>query len=458
MSDKKQSLPVKAALGDLVVRNPDVDLSQPIKWRSGTPMWAGVIALMLLIFGVGVWGAKTKISGAVVATGMIQVENLRQVVQHPEGGVVGEILVSEGDTVEAGQIVLRFDDALLQSELTIIEGQLEEIQARKSRLKAERDEDDFIEFETDLLDRAKGNPDLQELIEGQANLFNARKESAKKEIEQLAERKTQIALQIDGNTAQLESLDLQLELVAKELKDQQSLLAKGLAQASKVLALLREEARLGGQVGELKSVAARGAAQIVETELEILKLSSQRREAALDELRQIEYTSIELTERALSARETLARLEVRAPAGGIVFGLTVFAVRSVVRPADPILYVIPQDQPMVITSRIEAIHVDQVRQGQDATLRFSTFDQRTTPEVFGTVTMISADIFTDNNTGLSYYSAEIVPKKGEVDRLGDVELLPGMPVEAFIKTDERTPISFLVKPLADYFNRAFREG
>jgi HlyD family secretion protein len=458
MSDKKQNLPVKPALGDLVVRNPDADLSQPIKWRSGAPMWAGVVALVLLVFGVGLWSATTKISGAVVSSGMIQLENLRQVVQHPEGGVVGEILVSEGDTVEAGQIVLRFDDALLQSELTIIEGQLEEIQARKSRLKAERDEDDFVEFEQELLERAKVNTELQELIDGQANLFNARKESAKKEIEQLAERKTQIALQIDGNTAQLESLDLQLELVAKELKDQQSLLAKGLAQASRVLALLREEARLRGQVGELKSVAARGAAQIVETELEILKLSSQRREAALDELRQIEYTAIELTERALSARETLARLEVRAPTGGIVFGLTVFAVRSVVRPADPILYIIPQDQPMVITSRIEAIHVDQVRQGQEATLRFSTFDQRTTPEVFGTVTMISADIFTDNNTGLSYYSAEIVPKKGEVDRLGDVELLPGMPVEAFIKTDERTPISFLVKPLADYFNRAFRES
>lgn len=458
MSEQKQTLPTTPNMGDLVVRKPSVDLSQPVKWKSGAPLWSGLVALILLVFGVGYWGATTKISGAVVASGMIQVENLRQIVQHPEGGVVGEILVSEGDTVEAGQVVLRFDDNLIQSELTIVDGQLNEINARKSRLKAERDNAETVVFDADLLERAKSNPDLQELIDGQANLFKARRESARKEIEQLTERKTQISLQIEGNGAQMESLDLQLELVGRELKDQQSLLSKGLAQASRVLALLREQARLQGQVGELKSVAARGAAQIVETELEILKLTSQRREAALDELRQIEYTSIELTERALSARETLSRLEVRSPSSGIVFGLTVFAVRSVVRPADPILYVIPQDQPMVITSRIEAIHVDQVRQGQEATLRFSTFDQRTTPEVFGVVTMVSADIFNDEVTGLSYYAAEILPKEGEIERLGDVELLPGMPVEAFIKTDERTPISFLVKPLADYFNRAFREG
>jgi HlyD family secretion protein len=432
--------------------------NDPIKWTSGGPLWSGVIALILLIFGVGFWGVTTKISGAVVATGMIQVENLRQIVQHPTGGVVGEILVSEGDTVTAGQIVLRFDDALVQSELTIIDGQLDEIQARKSRLKAERDQKENIKFEQDLLTRGANNPEVSELIEGQKNLFYARKESAQKEIEQLTERKTQIALQIEGNTAQLKSLELQLDLVGQELTDQQTLLAKGLAQASRVLALLREQARLHGQVGELQSVAARGAAQIVETELEILKLTSQRRENALDELRQIEYTAIELTERALSLRETLSRLEVRTPTSGIVFGLTVFAVRSVVRAADPILYVIPQDQPMVITSKIEAIHIDQVRQGQDATLRFSTFDQRTTPEVFGRVTMVSADIFTDETTGLSYYAAEILPNSGEIERLGHVELLPGMPVEAFIKTDERTPISFLVKPMTDYFNRAFREG
>jgi HlyD family secretion protein len=458
MSEQMKNLPTTPNLGDLVVRDNQPSANQAVKWKSGAPMWSGLIALILLVFGVGYWGATTKISGAVVASGMIQVESLRQVVQHPEGGVVGDILVTEGDTVEAGQVVLRFDDALLQSELTIVDGQLNEIQARKSRLKAERDNAETIEFETDLLDRAKTSSDIQELVDGQKNLFHARRDSAKKEIEQLNERKTQISLQIDGNTAQLESLDIQLELVAQELTDQQTLLSKGLAQASRVLALMREEARLKGQVGELKSVAARGAAQIVETDLEILKLTSQRREAALDELRQIEYTSIELTERSLSARETLSRLEVRAPASGIVFGLTVFAVRSVVRPADPILYVIPQDQPMVIASRIEAIHVDQVRQGQEATLRFSTFDQRTTPEVFGYVTRVSADIFNDDVTGLSYYAAEILPKPGEIERLGGVELLPGMPVEAFIKTDERTPISFLVKPLMDYFNRSFREG
>jgi len=159
----------------------------------------------------------------------------------------------------------------------------------------------------------------------------------------------------------------------------------------------------------------------------------------------------------LVAKETLKRLDVRAPVAGIVYGMQVHALRSVVRPADPILYIIPQDQPLVVQARIETIHVDQVSVGQPASLRFSTFDLRTTPEIFGTVSKVSADVFTDEVTGEQFYTAELVPNIGEIERLGQVELLPGMPVETFIKTGDRTPLNYLVKPFADYFNRAFRE-
>jgi len=295
-------------------------------------------------------------------------------------------------------------------------------------------------------------------MQGQTRLFEARRNTLRQQIEQLAERKGQIRLQIEGVKAQLKSGREQVDLIGMELIDQQALLDKGLAQASRVLSLRREAARLTGSIGELESTAARGEAQIIETDIQMLQLASTRREEAISTLRDLTYTEIEMVERKLSLEETLSRMDVRAPMSGVVHGLTVHALRSVVRPADPILYVVPSESPLVIRSRIEAIHVDQVHVGQDASLRFSTFDQRTTPEIFGKVIQVSADVFRDDVTGISYYSAEIEPNEGEMERLGDVELLPGMPVEAYIRTAERSPMSYLTKPFMDYFQGAFRES
>ena len=427
------------------------------QWSARKPLFLGMLAVAVLVGVLGIWGSFATISGAVISSGMIQVESLRQVVQHPQGGVVGEIMVKEGDRVEAGDVLIRFDDTMLRSELATVNGQLNEILSRRARLIAERDDADTLSFDPELLDVAKTSPDVKALIDGQARLFEARRESLDKQVEQLNERKQQIRLQIRGVEAQLESSRQQVELITKELVDQQGLLAKGLAQASRVLSLEREAARLKGSIGELESAAARGGAQIVETDIQILQLRNQRREEAISTLRDLSYSEIEMLERKLSLRETLSRMDVRAPMSGVIHGLTVHAIRSVVRPADAILYVVPTDSPLVITTRISAINVDQVHVGQDASLRFSTFDQRTTPEIFGTVAKVSADVFQDETTGMSYYSAEIVPNEGEMERLGDVELLPGMPVEAFIKTEERSPISYLTKPFTDYFNRAFRE-
>ena len=426
-------------------------------WSARGPVIIGLTALAVLVLGLGVWGTQTRIAGAVVAGGMIQVESLRQVVQHPEGGVVGTIAVVDGDKVQAGDVLIRFDDTLLKSEIAIIDGQLTESLARKDRLRAERDGLTEVSFADALLERAKTEPSVATLIADERELFHSRLEFLTKEIEQLEERKVQINGQVEGTTAQLEAFNTQRTLVAKELADQESLFKQGLAQATRVLSLQREEARLLGELGELRSVVARANAQLIETDIEILKLRSQRQQDALAELRELEFMMIELSQRLLSARETLSRMDVRAPMSGVVHGMTVHALRSVVRGAEPILYIIPQDSPMLVKSRIESIHIDQVHVGQEAALRFSTFDQRTTPEVIGHVARLSADVFTDEVTGVSYYSADIIPDPAELEKLGDVELLPGMPVEAFIKTADRTPLNYLIKPLADYFNRAFRE-
>ena len=426
-------------------------------WSARVPVWIGMFGVFALVGVLGVWGNYATISGAVISSGMIQVESFRQVVQHPEGGVVGKINIEDGDIVDAGAVLIRLDDTFIQSERAIVFEQLNEIRARQARLIAERDAADDVTYDEELLDIAENNEKVADFLEGQSRLYQARKENLNKEIERLGERKGQIGLQVQGAHAQLEALELQLSFIEEELEDQQNLLEKGLTPVSRVLALQREDARLQGSVGELQATIAGGAAQIVETDLQILQLQNQRVEESITTLRDLSYSEIELSERLISLDETLSRMDIRAPMSGVVHGLTVHALRSVVQAAEPVLYIVPTDSALIISSRVEATHVDQVSVGQEAALRFTTFDQRTTPEIFGKVTKVSADVFEDETTGISYYSAEILPNEGELERLGEVELLPGMPVEAFIKTADRTPLSYLVKPFTDYFNRAFRE-
>ena len=418
----------------------------------------GFIALLILVGGFGAWSMLANISGAVIAMGQVEVDQNRQVIQHLDGGIVAEVLVDEGKPVDAGQVLLRLDSKDLSGELAIVEGQLYELMARSGRLQAERDGADAIAFDPELLDVAAQSPDMAELVQGQNSLFEARRQSVDKEIEQLNRRAAQTESQIAGVDAQKEALEIQLALIAEELASQQDLLDRGLAQASRVLSLQREEARLRGSIGELAANRAEAEGRVTEIEIEILKLETRRREDAITRLRDLQYNLLELKERRRLLLERLSRLDIRAPLAGIVYDLQVTTERAVIQAAQPVLYLIPQDRPLVITARVEPIHVDQVYVGQDTTLRFSTFDQRTTPELFGRIVQISPDAFTDERTQSSYYRAEVELLEGEFDKLAGQEVLPGMPVETYIRTEERTPMAYLVKPLTDYFNRAFREG
>lgn len=420
-------------------------------WGVRWPLLIGFGALVVLIGGLGVWSVNTRIAGAVIASGMIQVESNRQVVQHPQGGVVGEILAENGDRVEAGQVLLRLDGSLLQSELAIITGQRNEIQARILRLRAERD--GLAQMSTTASD-----PALQALLDGQAQLFAARKESLEREGAQIQEQIVQARNQILGAESQLAAFEQQRQLNEAELQDKQEAQQRGLIQSTVVTNLQREQAQLVGSIGTTNATIAEIRGKIAALEIQALKLDTLRREDAITQLRDLTQREVELAERQLSLTEQLARMEMRSPVAGVVYGSSVFAVRSVISPAQPVMYIIPQDQPLVVIARIEAIHIDQVHIGQDVTLRFTAFDQRRTPEVFGRVARLSADVFTDERTGLSYYQADLVPSAGELDKLGGQELLPGMPVDAFIKTADRSPLSYLTKPFTDYFDRAFREG
>ncbi|MEP3945142.1 HlyD family type I secretion periplasmic adaptor subunit [Ascidiaceihabitans sp.] len=428
-------------------------------WSAVVPASVGLFALVGLFGGFVLWATYTQIAGAIISPGRIEVDQNRQVVQHQIGGIVAEIPVTEGDTVQAGDVLLRLDDQQARSRLAILEGQLYELQSRRARLEAERDGAEVIDFDAELLAIGAGNAEIQELIDGQSNLFYARKDSVAGEISQLEKRRSQIGNQIDGIEAQEVSLSKQLDLITQELASQQSLLDKGLAQAGTVLNLQRQSASLDGQIGELIANRAQSEGRMIEIDIEVLKLGTTQREQAITQLRDLRYRELELIEQRASTLLEIEQLDIRAPVSGIVYGMRVQTPRSVIRAADPVLFLIPQDRPLLIVSRVDPLHIDQITVGQQVNLRFSALDRRTTPELVGQVTLISADAFDDEALGIAYYRAEITLNVGELAKLneGDV-LIPGMPVEAFIRTADRSPLAYLVKPMADYFNRAFRES
>ncbi|WP_237212571.1 HlyD family type I secretion periplasmic adaptor subunit [Ruegeria lacuscaerulensis] len=439
-----------------MMQDATVQYKRPV-WSITIPALVGFAALGILVGGLGIWAVQTRLAGAIVSQGSIEVQSNRQVVEHPDGGVVGEIFVRDGDDVAAGDLLVRLDDTFLSSEKTIVESQLFELLARRIRLEAERDGVDADALATQLAELQMREGIDPELIAGQQRLFEARLETMTQQTQQLGKQTVQIESEIEGTEAQLVSLRRQVELIQNELKDQQDLLQRGLTQASRVSALQREEASLTGEIGRLEASVARLKGQIAATEIEIVELTATRREEAITALRDAQTQISELDERRLSLDVQLSRLDIRAPVTGSVYGSQVFALQSVIQPAEPMMYVVPQDTPLLVAARVDAIHVDQLHIGQPVALRFPAFNQRETPEIDGRVITVSADTFTDENTGQTFYRAEVVPEDDQIERLNGQALLPGMPVEAMIKTDERTPLSYLIKPLADYFNRAFRE-
>ena len=427
-------------------------------WSIRGPVTLGVIAIVALVVGFGVWSVSTQLSGAIVAQGRIEVERNRQIVQHPDGGVVAEILVQDGATVAAGDVLVRLDGAALRSELTIVTGQLSELAARNARLLAERDGATLPAFAAGLLALARQNPEVAAQLDGQLRLFNARRDTLTEQTLQLSRRIDQFRAQIDGITAQHDALSTEAALTSAELASQQGLFDKGLAQKAAVIGLQREAAQITGQIGELAAALAQSQGQITETEIQISALSTQRREQAATELRDLGSSQLELAERQRALTERIARLDIRAPVAGIVLGLQVTTPRAVIRPADPVLYLIPQDRPLVITAEIPPIHIDEVHVGQPVELAFSAFSSRTTPHLYGTVTVLSADALSNPDTRTAFYRAEIVLNVGEAAKLGDKALLPGMPVDVFVQTGAHTPLAYLLKPFTDYFTRAFRES
>lgn len=443
------------------------------RWSSArAALILGFGALVVLAGGLVGWSVLASIRGAVFVTGWVATEGRNRVVEHVDGGTVREIRVHDGDRVEAGELLLRLDDALPRSEEAILLAQYAELVARRNRLEAEFRGADRVTWDAELAGLAAADPRIQEILTGQERLFRARSDARTGEVAQMRERIRQAREEIAGFEARAVSLVRQSELIAEELAAKRRLVDQGAMQRSVLLALERTVSNLEGQAGANDAAIARAAGRIAEYEILILQIDARRIEEAEEQAREAQARENEIREKLAAVRGRLGRLDVRAPAAGEVFGLTVFAAGEVVRPGEPILHVVPAGADRVVMAQLDPIDVDQVYPGQSATLRFSAFPARTTAEFEGSVKRISADAVRDAETGRSWYLLEVAiggPVDPDDDALptfaatglrgssGGLDLTPGMPVEVHVQTGERSPISYLAKPLTDYFLRSLRE-
>jgi HlyD family secretion protein len=417
---------------------------------------AGLGVVIVLFGGFGVWAATTALSGAVIAAGQVVVESNVKKVQHPTGGIVGEIRVRDGDRVQTGDLLLRLDETVTRANLSMVVKQLDQFEARQARLIAERDDLPNFNVPASLLAR-QAHPDVAEVLAGERSLFEARRTAIQGQRAQLKERVAQLREEIRGLEAQALAKRKQVALINQELEGVEKLYKQNLVPITRLTSLQREASRLDGEEGQLVAQIASSKGRIAETELQIIQLVQELKREVATELRDTQAKIGEFVERKVAAEDQLKRIELRAPQDGFVHQLAVHTVGGVINAGEPVRLIVPQADTMVVEARIAPQDIDQVHPGQQVTLRFSAFSQRTTPEIYGTLSRVSADLTRETQTNVSYYTIRITIPEEELKKLEGKALLPGMPVEAFIQTGSRTALSYLVKPFEDQVARAFRE-
>ena len=432
---------------------------QPINTNSSLRRFqvVGFLSVLLMVGVVGGWANFTELNGAVIAPATIMVESYSKKVQHKEGGIVGDIRVKDGDRVEMGQALIVLDNTETKSELTIIDGLLDEALAKRARLEAQRDRASTITFPPEVLARA-GEPGVAAIMAGQTKLFNARLQAVVGKKDQLTQQIGQLTEQIGGLESQRISKEKQLTLISAELTDLKDLQSKGLVPISRVMAMDRETARLDGERGELVASKASAEARIAEVKVQILQIDEEDLSQTLTELRDIEGKVAELKERKLAVTSRLERMVIKSPITGDVYQLAVHTVGGVIGPGEPLMLIVPEADELILQAQVMPQDIAKVRTGQIAHIRFPAFNSRLTPEVAAAVTQISADTSRIDASSPPFYSVRLMISATELAKLGSNKLKPGMPAEAFIQTEAQSPMTYFLKPLTDQFAHALREG
>jgi HlyD family secretion protein len=436
-------------------------MKAPAKWDTKRSIsrhtLAGLVIVIVLAGGVGGWAGSMTLSGALIAQGSVVVDSNVKKVQHPTGGIVGELRVRDGDRVKQGDIVVRLDDTVTRANLAIVTKGLDELYARKARLESERDGTNTVKFPEDLLVRSTKDPDIAAIVNGERKLFELRSSARTGQKAQLRQRIEQLNEEVRGLKAQRDSKEKETKLIDREKEGVYDLWKQKLVPLTKLTELERAAVRLEGEAAQLIAQTAQAAGKISETELQIIQIDRDLSSEVAKETREIDGKIGEFVERKITAEDQLKRVEIRSPQDGMVFQSNVHTVGGVITAGDAMMLIVPDADNLTVEAKVNPQDIDQVRPGQIALLRLSAFNQRTTPEIYGTVTRISADAATDQRTGQTFYTIRIAMPADEVAKLGEVRMVPGMPVEAFVQTGERTMISYLIKPLNDQLMRMFRE-
>jgi HlyD family secretion protein len=419
---------------------------------------AAFAIIAILVFGIGGWAATVPLDGAVVAQGLLVVDSSVKKVQHLSGGIVKEIRVRDGDHVKAGDILVRLDETQTKASNSVVSTNLDELIAQQARLEAERDGADHVDIPAAFAKRMHdANADAARAMAAEQKLFELRREARDGRKAQLKERVAQLKKEIQGYVGQAAAKEREISFINKELEGVRQLREKNLVPLTRLTALERDAARIEGERNQLIAATAQSEGKITETELQIIQVDQDIRSEVAKNLNETRSKVSEFFERKVATDDQLKRTDIRAPQNGIVQQLAVHTVGGVVAAGDTIMLIVPDADTLTVEAKISPQDIDQLFLGQQATLRFVAFNMRTTPEIKGTVNFIAADITQDQRTGLGYYVARVALSPSEVERLGEIKLIPGMPVVAFIKTSERTMLSYLVRPLSDQIERAFKE-
>jgi HlyD family secretion protein len=416
----------------------------------------GSAIIVATIGGVGGWAAVTEIAGAVIAPGQVVVESNVKKVQHPSGGIVGALNVRDGQVVKAGDVLIRLDETIARAGFVIVSKTLDDLTGRKARLIAEHDSALSINFPDELRARAL-DPAVSGVLNGETKLFEMRRTVRNGQIEQLRQRIAQLFEEITGATSQAAAKAQEIVLINRELAGARELWGKKLMPISKLTALEREATRVAGEHGALLASIARVKGKVTETELQIVQIDSDQASDVAKQLSEVETKLGEFNERKVAAEDLLKRIDIRAPQGGKVHELAFHTIGGVVKPGETLMLIVPEADNMTVDARVTPHEIDQLKLGQIARLRFTAFNQRTTPEISGTLDRISADVSTDPRSGSAFYTLRIAISAAELARLGGLKLIPGMPVETFVETANRRVLSYLVRPLHDQMTRALRE-
>lgn len=417
---------------------------------------AGALGVVLVV-GVGGWAVFTQIAGAVIAPGQLVVESEVKKVQHPTGGIVGELLVREGAHVKAGEVLVRLDETQTRTGLDIVLKALDELAAQRARNEAERDDAKVIVYPADLLARVDSNPDVARLVDGETRLFVSRVAGREGQKSQLRERIQQLRQEISGLTEQAAAKEREITLIGTELKGVRELFSKNLVPFARVTALERDGARLEGERGQLVASTASAKGKIAETELQIFQIDQDMRTEVGKNLSEIRARWSELVEKRVAALDQLKRVDLRAPQDGTVHQMTVHTIGGLVVPSEPAMLIVPDSDQLLVEAKFAPQDIDNVRIGQRAILRFPAFNTRTTPEIEGEVARVSADVSQDVKTGMAYYTARVRIPPEQKARLGELRLVPGMPVEAYVQIGVRSVLSYLTRPLTDQIAKAWKE-